>query len=111
MKIGAMLGLLLIALTAGCSDTRPYINPTYAPASTVPPKDAIRQRILLIGDAGAPHPNGEPVLETLGRWASEIPSRTLLIFLGDNVYEHGVPAEESAKRVAHGGDARRSPCC
>jgi hypothetical protein len=54
----------------------------------------------LIGDAGAPDPAGEPVLKMLGRWASEIPDRTLVVFLGDNVYEHGVPVDESAKRSA-----------
>ncbi|HSH37704.1 MAG TPA: metallophosphoesterase, partial [Chthoniobacterales bacterium] len=87
-------------LLAGCSDTRPYINSAYEPARTFPSVGTIRQRILLIGDAGAPDPSGEPVLETLADWASDIPSRTLVVFLGDNVYEEGVPADASAQRAA-----------
>ncbi len=99
-RIRQWLALLLVTSLCACSDTRPYINPEYEAARTFPSSDAIRQRILLIGDAGAPQPGGEPVLETLGRWASEIPARTSVIFLGDNVYEHGVPADEAARRTA-----------
>ena len=99
-KVHAIAGLLLIVLLSACSDTRPYINPAYERAGSFPSDDAIQQRILLIGDAGAPHPEGEPVLEALGRWASEIPARSLVIFLGDNVYEHGVPADRTKRRTA-----------
>jgi hypothetical protein len=90
----------ILALVAGCSDTRPYTNPLYRQASSFPPESAIRQRILLIGDAGAPHPQGEPVLGTLGRWAAAIPRRTMVVFLGDNIYEKGVPADEPAQSQA-----------
>lgn len=99
-RVRRWLGLLLTTFVCACSDTRPYINPTYEAARTFPSSDAIRQRVLLIGDAGAPQPDGEPVLETLGRWASELPARTSVVFLGDNVYEHGVPADEAARRTA-----------
>jgi len=90
----SIFALGILALVAGCSDTRPYANPLYRQAS------AIRQRLLLIGDAGAPHPQGEPVLEALGQWAAVIPRRTLVIFLGDNIYEKGVPADEPGQRKA-----------
>lgn len=52
---------------------------------------AIDHRVLLIGDAGAPAPEFEPALEALRRHAAEIPDRTTVVFLGDNVYETGMP--------------------
>ncbi len=53
--------------------------------------EEIDHRLLLIGDAGAPDPEGEPALATLHARAKEIPSRTTVVFLGDNVYETGMP--------------------
>lgn len=48
--------------------------------------------LLLVGDAGAPSASGEPVLQALAREASLAPDRTVVVFLGDNVYPSGVPA-------------------
>ena len=63
-----------------------------------PPVDAARpapatidQRLLLIGDAGDANPDGEPVLEALRKQVEEFPERTTVIYLGDNVYETGMP--------------------
>ena len=100
LQMRLIVAFSLAAVLTACSDTRPYINPAYEPARSFPSGDAIRQRILLIGDAGAPRPEGEPVLQTLSRWASVTPTRTMVIFLGDNVYEHGVPADELGRRSA-----------
>jgi len=51
----------------------------------------IDYRLLLIGDAGAPHPDGEPALHALNARARELPGKTTAVFLGDNVYETGMP--------------------
>lgn len=48
--------------------------------------------LLLIGDAGAPSASGEPVLRALAREVAAAPGKTIVVFLGDNVYPHGVPA-------------------
>ncbi len=48
-------------------------------------------RVLLIGDAGKPDPAGEPALEALAYQVSRLPERTTVVFLGDNVYERGMP--------------------
>ena len=56
-----------------------------------PEVDAVDHRILLIGDTGAPDPSGEPALETLSARVAEIPDRTTVVFLGDVVYETGMP--------------------
>jgi len=63
----------------------------------------------LIGDAGEPadceqatskcNPDTkkyEPVLELMQQWAGEAPDKTVSIFLGDNIYEDGLP-EKGAK--------------
>ena len=50
-------------------------------------------RLVLIGDAGAPEPE-DPTLALLGRWADAHPTRTTVIFLGDNVYPAGLRASD-----------------
>jgi hypothetical protein len=68
----------------------------------------VSYRLLLIGDAGNPDPKGEPALQTLATQVNRIPERTTVVFLGDNIYERGMPlpvppqdpATEAAKEAA-----------
>lgn len=83
----AFCSAALLAL-AGCSHLSPYYRPDVLPAS-FPAGDDLRQRVLLIGDAGAPQKD-EPVLKTLEHWAGLKPQKTTVVFLGDNVYEGGI---------------------
>ena len=55
--------------------------------------------LLLIGDAGAPDPKGEAVLQALSAAAGQDPARTIVVFLGDNVYPRGLPAPGSSARA------------
>lgn len=56
-------------------------------------------KIILIGDAGEPANDiKEPVLQGLKTEASIIPESTLVIFLGDNIYSNGLPAEDGQDR-------------
>lgn len=55
--------------------------------------------LLLIGDAGAPDARGEPVLRALEATAGSAPDRTLVVFLGDNVYPSGLPEEGARGRA------------
>jgi hypothetical protein len=54
--------------------------------------------LLLIGDAGAPVAN-DPVLAALSRALAADPGRRLAVFLGDNVYPRGLPAESAPGRL------------
>lgn len=54
-------------------------------------RDSIEHRLILLGDAGAPDPEGEPSLRLVARRGSELPQRTTIVFLGDNIYETGMP--------------------
>jgi hypothetical protein len=47
--------------------------------------------LFLIGDAGAPNADGEPVLRALGEELALDSARNLVLFLGDNAYPRGLP--------------------
>jgi hypothetical protein len=68
------------------------------------PANEIETTLFLLGDAGEPDPRqvGSP-LDSLAVQAAEAPERTVIVFLGDNVYPGGIPAEGAAEWA----DARR----
>ena len=59
----------------------------------------IKYRIILLGDGGKPE-NNKPIIETLGKWAKEVPKKTTIVFLGDNMYEYGLTKKEFHKANA-----------
>jgi hypothetical protein len=69
----------------------------------VPAAD-IETTLFLIGDAGEADPRqvGSP-LDSLEAQAAAAPQRSIIVFLGDNVYPAGIPAEGAAEWA----DARR----
>lgn len=99
----AALATLLPMLVVGCSHTSPYVAPHAMGTTTDVDVDAgaLVTRVLLIGDAGEPV-SGEPVLAELRRWAAEHADRTVVVFLGDNVYPRGLADESDAGARADG---------
>jgi hypothetical protein len=75
-------------LVVGCRSVPPRPAPEARRAAT----ETIETSLFLIGDAGAPDPRGEPVLEALRRELERAPERSFVVFLGDNVYPRGLPA-------------------
>jgi calcineurin-like phosphoesterase family protein len=64
-----------------------------------PQSQSIDATVLLIGDAGLPRLEGtEPVLEALRVEASRDAERTVVVFLGDNIYPDGMPPEADSGR-------------
>jgi hypothetical protein len=59
----------------------------------------VRERVILIGDAGL-YLDRDPTLAALGQWAGEVAGSTVL-FLGDNIYDNGLTEEErvEAERI------------
>lgn len=55
--------------------------------------------LLLVGDAGKPAPGGDPVLVAAERMAARAPERTVVVYLGDNIYPDGLPEEEGPRRT------------
>ena len=73
-------------------------------AQSLVPASDIETTLFLIGDAGEQDPRVVgPPLDSLTAQASEAPERTIIVFLGDNVYPAGMPAEGAAEWA----DARR----
>ena len=58
-------------------------------------KDTILRRIILIGDGGELH-NGHHTVAEAVRKTITLDKKTSIIFLGDNIYEHGLPDIESS---------------
>ncbi len=66
--------------------------------------DTIRHRIFLIGDAGELMGNTHPVIDWLKKNVDWNDEKNTAIFLGDNIYPHGLPTEgereyTEAKRI------------
>ena len=89
------LSSVAIAFASGCRLKFP--NPELAPAE-------IETSIFLIGDAGEPDPRDrENALDSLTAQAAKEPRKSVIVFLGDNVYPDGIPEEGRAEYA----DARR----
>jgi hypothetical protein len=90
-----ILGALSIVLPSACA--------SHHNIGDVPPAD-IETTVFLIGDAGEQDPRmRSPVLDSLTAQATEAPGRSVIVFLGDNVYPEGIPEEGRAEYA----DARR----
>ena len=95
----ASTGLLAtLALFALASAPRALLR---AEGPSVAPSDDFAagvDTLLLVGDAGAPAVD-EPVLRALAAAAARAPERTLVVFLGDNLYPDGLPPERHPERA------------
>ena len=88
-------GALVLLLAVGCASRVPYMAPM--PDEAPPAASAVDHRLVLIGDSGDPDPNGEPTLHALEAHVSRLPTRTTVVFLGDVVYETGMPEPTEMK--------------
>ena len=79
---------------------KPLPADSAVPAAARPPPESVEVRLLLIGDPGDPAPGSEPVLAALAARAAQGPvARTLILFLGDIVYPHGLPDSTDPDRA------------
>lgn len=105
MRRALLAAGLALASAAGAARTAGADRP--APSSAF--AEGV-ETLLLVGDAGKPA-LGEPVLAALRAEASKDPERTLVVFLGDNLYPSGMPPEgdpgrrEGERRLAAQADA------
>lgn len=91
VALALVVALLAGTSTGGCSHVTPYYRAASGLVAPWVADDDVAARVLLIGDAGEPDPAGEPALEALAHQVSQIPRRTTIVFLGDNIYERGMP--------------------
>ena len=85
--------LALVPLVAACL----VVSAGAAPPSPAPPLTDVDASLFLIGDAGVPSAK-DPVLAELTREAGRDPSRSLVVFLGDNIYPRGLPLPRARGR-------------
>ena len=104
---GLLAALPLVLVAVGANALLSADGTRSAPSS---PFAAGVDTLLLVGDAGAPATD-EPVLRALAAEAVKAPERTLVVFLGDNLYPDGLPPErhparaEGERRLAAQADA------
>jgi len=67
-----------------------------ADTSSLSQVDSIRQRVFLIGDAGALQGDTHPVIDWLAKNVNWDDERNLVLFLGDNIYPYGMPFKGEA---------------
>jgi Calcineurin-like phosphoesterase len=92
---GFFVGRLVPLVASLACAPAPPPQPSPVPAL---PADRITTRLYLIGDAGAPDPAGEPVLQALGRDLDSSDADEVVLFLGDNVYPRGLPPSNHPDR-------------
>jgi Calcineurin-like phosphoesterase len=85
---------IALAGVAGCAG---YAPPPSAPVPALPPADVVLS-VYFLGDAGAPDPLGDPVLLALARDVEPRSNRSVVVFLGDNIYPRGLPAPGHPER-------------
>jgi len=82
-----------LAGVAACASSPP------PPVTTSPlPPERVLVRLYLIGDAGAPNPAGEPVLQALSRELRSGTGDRVVLYLGDNAYPRGLPPTDDPGR-------------
>lgn len=88
-----------IVVVAGCGLSSTYVRPGAEPAPE-PAPGAVDFTLLLVGDTGLPRLDApEPVLQALEREAAAAPDRTLIVFMGDNIYPDGLPPPDHDDRA------------
>ena len=91
------VAVLVAGLAIGCA-SGPQVYTTVPPiAPGTGGANDIETTLILIGDAGWAL-SGDPVLARVTEAAAERPDRTLVVFLGDNVYQDGLAPEGSPDR-------------
>ena len=89
----AVLGAACALLLSACG--RPYLGVGRVIGPV--PLDSVALNLVLVGDAGLPHPGEEPVLTAVRRELAQAPERSFVVWLGDNIYPVGLVDTASAE--------------
>lgn len=103
MHVARFAVFLALIVIASCNGSPPYGSSPYCQGkpclNASLEKGKVDYRVLLVGDAGASvdkakdKPGQSPPLKALQYFAEFIPDRTAIVFLGDNIYNAGLPDE------------------
>lgn len=78
-------GAALLA-SAGCGKPVAGLGRVVGPL----PADSVALNLVLIGDAGLPNPEGEPMMRALQAEIAAAPEKSFVVYLGDNIYPVGL---------------------
>jgi len=107
MKKFGSFNLFFLLLLAFLFFVVPKILPYIADAFLSPPQKAnavratkskqaaIAERLLLVGDAGNMN---SAVIEAVSSYLREVPGHSSILYLGDNVYPHGIASPEDVEK-------------
>lgn len=94
--------LFLVGFFVSCSGAKTYIdneNSTWE-TNPSPSESELVYKMFLIGDVGAPSLDvQEPTLKLFENFTSKASDRSAAVFLGDNIYTHGLPDSTSPDRA------------
>lgn len=96
-----LVSLILILLCTSCETTRPFYEKSQKgwAAQSLPDAEGLSHIVFLIGDTGEPSFDPlEPSFTLLGRELRAAGENSSVIFLGDNIYPSGLPAEDHPDR-------------
>ncbi|MFT4031736.1 MAG: BamA/TamA family outer membrane protein [Siphonobacter sp.] len=82
----------LFALSFFC-----FLTPLFSQAQ---PTDSVKQRVILVGDAGKLINGHNPVVDAIASYYNLDDPQTTLLYLGDNVYPRGLPDENDPDYTA-----------
>lgn len=88
------IAIYLVLFLSACGSVKPYFADGYGawPQQEIP-VDKPAYTFFLIGDAGKPNLEiQEPGLKLLNTHLKQADANSMVIFLGDNIYEEGMPA-------------------
>jgi len=113
-KVGIawLAGIVLVAgllLAGACTHFTPYYRDDLARSVPSAEGALVEHRLILIGDAGDPDHAGEPNLRLLAQQVQQMPERTTVVFLGDNVYERGMPTVDDDTIAEEAGEILAAP--
>lgn len=101
VHVGFLLGAVIaLGSFAACSSTQLYVSRESSSwtEQSPPSLDELAYRIFLIGDAGREQATS-PTLRLLKQKLDETDEDGAVVFLGDNVYNYGLPDSGSADRA------------
>ena len=99
-NIKLLMSLFIVLLVSSCASYKPkYGKETGAPSKTDSlDGKTLNHRFFLVGDAGyATHPNSKQLLSVINNKLKSSGKNTTLLYLGDNIYPHGMPPAEQTE--------------
>ena len=99
-NIKLIMSLFIVLLLSSCATHKPQYGKNTGPAVGIDSlsNKEVTHRFFLVGDAGlATQPNSQQLLNVIEGKLKASDKNATLLFLGDNIYPHGMPPEEQTE--------------